>query len=121
MSTILNPVISNYNPSIEKPSVFSRFFNWCNNQQTNRLLWLGVALTAHGCILTPITISAVIFAGSNLYLFIAALIAMTMVLVSNLAALPTKITIPVFFFSILMDVAIVIATLYMGLNSGNVF
>ena len=121
MSTTLNPVISNYNTSVAKPSVFNRFFAWCNNQQSNRLLWLGIALTAHGCILTPITISAVIFAGSNLFLFITAIIAMSLALVTNLAAMPTKITIPVFFFSILMDVAIVIASCYMGFSTANVF
>ena len=121
MNTVLNPGITTYNRSIAKPSVVSRFMKWCSGQQPNRLLWLGIALVGHGCILTPITISAVIFAGTNLFLFMTALIAMSLALVSNLAAMPTKITIPVFLFSIIIDIAIVIASLSMGLSASNVF
>ena len=121
MNTALNPGIATYKESLVKPSIISRFITWTKNQQPNRLLWLGVALVAHGCIITPITISAVIFAGTNLVLFMSAIIAMSLVVVTNLAAMPTKITIPVFFFSILLDIAIIIASFTMGLNAANVF
>ncbi len=72
-------------------------------------------------ILTPITISAVIFAGTNLFLFMTAIITMSLALVSNLAALPAKITITVFLFSIVVDIALVIASLSMGMSASNVF
>ena len=80
------------------------------------MLWLGIALTGHGCILTPLTVMAVLLAGTNLYLFILAIVAMGMSLVTNLAAMPTKITIPVFILSILIDIAIVISSLAIGFD-----
>jgi hypothetical protein len=49
------------------------------------------------------------FTGNNLYLFVLATAAMGMTLVTNLAALPTKITLPVFVLSILIDLGIVIS------------
>lgn len=100
MATMYNQSLSRfYGESMAAPSFFRNFFSWCKVRQANRLLWLGIALAGHGCILTPVTIMAVVFAGTNLVLFILALIAMAMTLVTNLAAMPTKITIPVFAFS----------------------
>ena len=90
--------------------------NWCENQNENRILWIGIALAAHGCIITPLTVMAVLLAGTNLILFMLAIVAMGMSLVTNLAALPTRITIPVFFLSILIDVIIVISTLVIGFD-----
>ena len=99
-----------------KTSIWSRFINWTEGQQHNRLLWLGIALTGHGCILTPITIMAVLLAGTNLFLFVLALVAMGMSLVTNLAALPTRITIPVFILSILIDIVIIATSVVMGMD-----
>lgn len=108
MQTIANQTISTtYTGSATRTNIFTRFFAWAKNQENNRLLWLGVILVAHGCVLTPITVMAVLLAGTNLTLFVLALIAMGMSLVTNLAAMPTKITIPVFALSILIDIAII--------------
>ena len=71
------------------------------------MLWLGIALTGHGCILTPITVLIVLFGGLNFPLFMLAMAAMGMSLVTNLAAMPTKVTIPVLFLSVLIDIAII--------------
>ena len=89
---------------------------WCTNQQENRLLWLGIALTGHGCIITPLTIMAVLLAGTNLFLFILALVAMGLSLVTNLAALPTRITIPVFVLSILIDLVVIASCVIIGFD-----
>lgn len=89
--------------------------NWCKGQEENRLLWLGIALAGHGCILTPLTVMAVFLTGTNMFLFMLAIIAMGMALVTNLAAMPTKVTIPVLVASILMDIVIVISSLAMVL------
>jgi hypothetical protein len=61
---------------------------------------------------------AVLMGGNSLPLFILAIVSMGMTLVTNLAALPTKITIPVFFLSILIDLGIVIASAFMGYSTG---
>jgi hypothetical protein len=102
-------------------SSWTRFINWCSDQEESRLLWLGVSLTGHGCILTPLTVMAVLLAGTNLFLFVLALVAMGMSLVTNLAAMPTRITIPIFFLSILIDIVIVISAIVIGMDISNTY
>ena len=116
MATTINQTFSATHVGTSHPSLFTTFINWCDKQQHNRLLWLGLALAGHGCVLTPLTIMAVLLAGTNLFLFMLGIIAMGIALVTNLAALPTKITIPVFILSIVIDIAIVIACITIGFD-----
>jgi hypothetical protein len=111
-STVLTPSISR----IERNSIVTRFINWCKGQEKNRLGWLGAILAIHGCVTTPITLFAIILSGTYFPFYIAALVAMGMAVVTNLAAMPTKITIPVFFLSILIDIAIIIGCISIGFN-----
>ena len=116
-TTTLNQTISTtYTENAPSTSFLEKFFAWCKGQEENRLLWLGIALAGHGCILTPLTVMAVLLAGTNMFLFILAIVAMGMSLVTNLAAMPTKITIPVLVLSILIDIAIVIASVAIGFD-----
>jgi hypothetical protein len=98
----------------EKPSLVQRFFAWCKNQDENRLTWLAVILTGHGCIITPLTVMFIMLTGNNPVFWPIAIGAMGMCLVVNLAALPTKITIPIFFLSLAIDLAIVITAISGG-------
>jgi hypothetical protein len=41
---------------------------------------------------------------------------MGMTVITNLAAMPTRITIPVFFFSVLLDLVIIITCLVIGFD-----
>jgi hypothetical protein len=107
--------------SKEKVSPISRFFSWSANQEKNRLLWLGIILSLHGCILTPLTVMAVLLAGTNLALFVTAIVAMGLSLVTNLAAMPTKITIPVFILSVLIDFVVVAIALAHGLDIASTY
>jgi hypothetical protein len=102
-------------------SLFSKFITWSDTQQGNRLLWLGLILCLHGCILTPLTVMAVLLAGTNLILFMVTIVAMGISLVSNLAAMPTKITIPFFVLSIIMDLAVVGFALAHGLDIASTY
>jgi len=97
-----------YKPSIQS-NVLVRFFDWCKAQEKNRFGWLALSLAAHGCILTPLVVFAVGASGNDFTLWMAAMGAMGVTLIVNLAAQPTKITIPIFFLSIVVDVAILIA------------
>lgn len=92
-------------------NIVQRFINWCNAQQQHRLLWMGVILALHGCVLTPVAMLLSLQAGAGNFLFVGVIAAMVVNLVPNLAALPTKITIPVFFLSILVDVLVVLAAM----------
>lgn len=114
-TTLLNRTEENVSHKTFSLPFLNRFLNWSKNQSENRILWVGIALVLHGCVLTPLTVMAVAFTGMNLVLFMAAIIAMGMALVTNLAAMPTKITVPVFFLSVLIDVLIVIISLVMSL------
>jgi|RhiMetdeSRZDD1v2_1073273.scaffolds.fasta_scaffold99491_5 hypothetical protein len=94
-----------------RTSWISTFLSWAEKQNENRLTWLAVALVGHGCVLTPLTVMIVMMTTQSFALFMAATGAMALSLVTNLAALPTKITIPAFFLSIVVDIAIVALTL----------
>jgi hypothetical protein len=120
-TTIYHQSISVQYRQASSPSLITRFIKWSGSQQENRLLWLGIALAGHGCVFTPLTVMAVLLAGTNLTLFILAIVAMGMALVTNLAALPTKITIPVLVLSVLMDIAIIIYCTFVGLNIANTY
>ena len=109
METLLKQTAPVYNTAAHG-NTWSNFINWCTAQEHNRFVWLGVALAGHGCMLTPLTLAVVLLNGNNLVFFMIAMVAMAMTLVTNLAAMPTKVTIPVFLFSILVDVALIVAT-----------
>ena len=100
-----------YNPSFEavskKQSVVSKFIAWCQSEEKNRFGWLGLILASHGCVITPITLFTIFLAGNSIVLWGVAMGAMGIALITNLAALPTKITIPVFVFSLIVDLAII--------------
>jgi hypothetical protein len=120
-TSIQQTISTNYNNGISRPSLFSTFMNWCQAQQKNRLLWLGVVVATHGCVLTPVTVMAILLAGSNLTLMVLAIISMAIALVTNLAAMPTKYTIPAFVLSILIDLCLITAAVAGGLSLGNTF
>jgi hypothetical protein len=100
-----------YHPSFEnvikKQSLVSRFLTWCAGQEEYRFGWLAVILAAHGCVLAPLTLITIFATGNNIVLICMVLGAMAMSLVSNLAAMPTKITIPIFFLSVVIDLVVV--------------
>lgn len=96
---------------VRKASVLTRFIEWTENQNEARFIWLGIALLAHASFLTPFTAMAVMLNGNNFVLLMATLAAMGLSLVTNLAALPTKVTIPAFFLSIVVDIVVVAVAL----------
>ena len=93
--------------SEKRTSLFHQFLTWCQSQEKYRFGWLAAIVAGHGCIITPITVLLITLSGNNMTLWALAIAAMSMSLVTNLAALPTRITIPVFFLSILIDIVVV--------------
>ena len=80
--------------------------NWCTAQDGSRYGWLAVILTVHATVLAPITFFTILTTGIG-FIYVPFVIAsMTACLVSNLAAMPTRITIPIFFASVLVDLVI---------------
>lgn len=104
-----------YSAAHSQTSLLGRFFKWAEGEEERRFMWLALALGGHGCVLTPITILFVaMFTGMNLVLFMTALFAMAFALIVNLAAMPTKVTIPVFIFSVIVDLAVIATALSMA-------
>lgn len=112
-TTFNQSILRNYTDSVSRPSVWSSFIRWCDGQQENRLLWIGLALGIHGCVFAPLTVMLVALAGNSLGLFMTAMASMAMALVVNLAAMPTKVTIPIFFATLLIDLGIIVACVSM--------
>lgn len=113
MNTTFIPQLIAKTPSYvssNKPSYLTQFFKWAEEQNGARFIWLGAALLLHASFLTPFTVMAVMFTSNSFPLVMIALGAMGLSLVTNLAALPTRITIPAFFLSILIDIIVVIAS-----------
>ena len=111
MENIFHVRLSKNGAGTAQPSAFSKFITWCNGQEKYRFGWLGGIMAAQCCALTPITLFAIVLFGANFALFMAALIAIALPVVTNLAAMPTKVTIPVFFLSIVIDLAIIVLCL----------
>ena len=100
-----------------KTSVWKKFIDWCDGQEKYRFGWLAAALSLHGCVLTIFTMFAVILAGNHFIFWPFVIGAMAITLITNLAAMPTKVTIPVFFFSVFVDLVIIISCLAIGFNA----
>ena len=116
MATIINQTISNQIITERKSSLLTRFINWSESQEKNRYGWLGLILTAHGCVLTPITLFAIVLSGNNIIFWFMAMAAMGMALTTNLAAMPTKVTIPTFVLSIIIDIALIVSCVIIGFS-----
>jgi hypothetical protein len=97
----------------QKPRVNSlkRFITWCDQQEKNRLLWLGIAVMGLIGTILPLTLLSVLFlSGNNFTLWIIVLSANTPVLALNLAAQPPKVTIPVLMISLIIDIVVIVTS-----------
>jgi hypothetical protein len=99
-----------------KTSLWSKFINWADTQEKNSFTWTAISIAGHGCFFTVLTISIILLTGNNFIFWPFAIAAMAACLIVNLVALPTKITIPVLFFSLLIDLTIIILALTNGFN-----
>lgn len=99
-----------------KVSLWKKFINWADKQQDNRFLWLTIGIAGHGFVFTIFTVMMIVLTGNHLIFWPFAIAAMAMCLISNLAALPTKITIPILFLSLLIDIVIIALCLVNGFN-----
>ena len=115
------PVTNDYGISHVAGNIFTRFINWCKTQEYNRITWLGIILSAQGCIITPVTLFFVVASGVNVVLLSLTAISIMINLTVNLAALPTKITIPVFVFSLFISAVVIAGSFAAGMDLSRVF
>jgi len=91
-------------------TLLARYLSWVKNQEKNHIAWLGISITAMSAVFFPITMSAILFNGADFKLIIGAMISLSLVVITNLATLPTKYTIPALALGVLMDIALIIAS-----------
>lgn len=119
MQTAIQQTFSNTHVGVApKTSVLTRFFNWSAGQEHSRYGWLGGILAAQGCVVTPLTMFAIVLSGNNIIFWMVAIVSIMMTLVTNLAAMPMKITIPVFVLSVLIDIVLIAACVVTGFQFG---
>lgn len=120
-TTLFPPVTTSYNNKLIKRNNIARFFAWCASQEEKRLMWIGITLPLQACIFAPATLAIALLAGIHFSLFIPIIAALVLTFITNLAALPTKITIPVFFLAVLVDIGVMIAAFAMGADLTKLF
>lgn len=106
-TTIQQAFTPTYSKSTTKRSLWKRFINWADGQEENRFGWTAFAITGHGCVFTIITVAVILATGNNFIFWPIAISAMSASLITNLAAMPTKVTIPTLFITVLIDLAII--------------
>lgn len=90
-------------------SFLGRFFAWSESQHNNRILWVAVALLVQIGAAIPITAAAVMLLGGNSFFLWLIILAINVpVLIMNLAAMPTKYTIPALFGAWAAEVLVII-------------
>ena len=87
---------------------WQQFINFAAAEERNRFGWLAAAITLQGCVLAPLTLLAIISNGNPFILWIPCIIAFAITEVVFLAAMPTRITIPVLFAGIVTDIIVVL-------------
>ena len=75
----------------------------------------------HGCVFTVLTVMAILFTGNHFIFWPFAIAAMAVPLVTNLAAMPTRVIIPVFIASLIIDLAIIGLCLANGFSIETVY
>jgi hypothetical protein len=103
------------NPSLAagNPSVIERFFDWATKEDVEHHVgWVGFSIVAMTAVFFPITMAAILFNGAMFGLIIAAMVPLVLVFVTNLAALPTKYTIPFFFIGAMAELIILVVSFW---------
>lgn len=108
METIIHQTLTPaFSHSTTEKNIWKRFINWADSQEEYRFGWTAFAIAGHGCVFTVITVAVILATGNNFIFWPFAIGAMAASLITNLAAMPTKITIPTLFFTVLIDIAII--------------
>ena len=102
-----------YTAPAKRRSFISTFFQWSAGQEAeHHIAWTGVSLLTTTAVLFPLTMASVLLNGAAFPLIITAMAALVLVVVLNLAAMPTRYTIPAFALAILIDVAVIITSIF---------
>jgi hypothetical protein len=106
-------VVPLYRPAVSHPNLIERFFDWAENEDvTHHVGWVGFSILVMTAFFFPITMFAILMNGASFGLIVAAMVPLVLVFVTNLAALPTKYTIPFLFVGVLAELAIIVLSFF---------
>ncbi|HVY74814.1 MAG TPA: hypothetical protein VG890_08300 [Puia sp.] len=99
--------------SVKKPSVIARFFAWAEREEeTNHVKWVGISVTAMAAAIFPLAMAVILSNGALFGLIIVAMIPLVLVVITNLAAMPVKYTVPCLLIGTLIEVAAVACSFF---------
>jgi|HubBroStandDraft_6_1064221.scaffolds.fasta_scaffold1282142_1 hypothetical protein len=94
-------------------SWFKLFSEWANQEDIDHhIAWVGGTVTSMAAVFFPLTMTSILLNGAAFGLIIAAMTSLTLVVITNLAAMPVKYTIPIFCLAVITDMAIVVASFF---------
>jgi hypothetical protein len=90
-------------------NVLGRWLDWAAKQDEEyHVGWVGFSIFFMSGVVFPLTLTAILLNGASFGLIIASMISLVLVVVGNIAALPTKYTIPFLFVGILIDIVAIV-------------
>jgi hypothetical protein len=94
-----------------KDSLPLRFIQWATGEEEqHHIAWVGISILCMTAVFFPLSMSVILLNGAAFGLIITAMISLVLVFITNVASLPTRYTIPVFFLGILIDAGAIIAS-----------
>jgi len=99
--------VLSYENDVQTLNLWQKFIKYAEGQQDNRFAWLAFSFFMQGCVLVPITLLIVVMRGNPFELWIPTLVGFVVTETTNLAAMPTKITIPVFWAGVIVDLLVI--------------
>ncbi len=112
-------LVQQYYTNTRSKSIARQFYEWCDKQEKERFLWTGISLMGYIGTLIPLALLAVVFSGNNFMLWIIISATAPVILTVNLAALPTKVILPVLFSVVFINLMVIlycISLLLAGVN-----
>lgn len=88
-------------------AILKRFNSWADTLEFNRLLVMAVIILIHTCVVTPPTLLVLLHAQAGGFPYLVITFFSFLILVVNLAVMPTKVTIPIFAISTLAHLMII--------------
>ncbi|HEX4851515.1 MAG TPA: hypothetical protein VFV08_11945 [Puia sp.] len=102
-----------YQEARPKTSIFSKMIKWAERQdKINHVSWVGISVMVMAGVLFPVTMTVVLLNGAAFSLIMTSMVALVLVVVSNLAALPTKYTIPFLLLGTLIDLGAIVCSFF---------
>ena len=94
--------------SATKRSLLSKYNAWATKEESDHhFAWVGASITVMTAVFFPLTMAVILMNGAVFALIIAAMASLALVVITNLAAMPVKLTIPFFLLGLLTDVALI--------------